>query len=71
MRHQRLGDRAAEVSLASGFVIEGVEDAEGRWPEPQREPDRRGLFLIGHRKADLEELADIFLLARLGFEANV
>jgi len=71
MRHQRLGDRAAEVSLASGLVIEGVEDAEGRRPEPQRKPDRCGLFLIGHRKAGGEEFADILFLAGLGFEADV
>ena len=37
--HQRLGDRAVQVALASRFVVERVEDREGGRAEPEREPD--------------------------------
>src|SRR5690349_5452969 len=43
--HQRLRDGASEVGLAAVLVGEGVEHAEGRRTELQREPHRGACFL--------------------------
>ncbi len=40
--HQRLGDRAVEVGVASGFIGEGVEDAEPVRPQLDGVPGRGG-----------------------------
>ena len=55
--HQGLRDRAGEMRLAAGFVVEGVEHAEGRRRQAQREPDRRGGFLAREGQTGGEESA--------------
>ena len=70
LRHQRLRDRPVQVTLARGFVAEGVEDGERRRSEPQREPQQRGRLLIGEGDSLAQEIGDLFLFAGLGFESG-
>ncbi len=53
VRTQRLRDRPVEVSLATGFVEEGIEDAEGGRAELQGESHRGGAFLLRQAEAGL------------------
>src|SRR5215468_11237422 len=70
IRPQRLRDRTVEVGLASGFIGEGIEDAEGGRPELQGEPYGGGDFSPCQVEALLQELGELLLLAGLGFEAD-
>ncbi len=58
------------MSLATGLVGEGIEDAEGGQAELQGEPHRGGAFLLCHAEAGQQELGDFLLFAGLGFEAD-
>src|ERR1700739_2339028 len=53
IRPQRLRDRPVEVSLATGFVGESIEDAERGRAKLQGKPDRGGAFLLRHAEAGL------------------
>jgi len=68
--HEGFGDGAGEVSLAAGFVFEGVEDGEGGGAEAEGEPDGRGGFLVGELQALFEEGSDLIGFAGLGFETG-
>src|SRR5579864_1444043 len=59
LRHERFGDGAVQMSLASAFVGEGIEDTEGRRPQAQREPYRRCCFLVGKGKSRFQKLCDL------------
>lgn len=56
------------MRLTTGVVVEGVEDREGGRRDPQREPEWRGGFVVGHRQARLEKGSKVGFLAGFGFE---
>src|SRR5215471_8888190 len=70
LRHQRLGNRPAQVRLASRFVDERVEDTEGGRTEPERKPHGRGRLLVGEFEALLQQGGHVLLLAGFGLETN-
>src|SRR5882724_3396736 len=53
VRAERVCDWPVEMSLATGLVGEGIEDAEGRRADLQGEPHRGGGFLLRHAEARL------------------
>src|SRR6266542_704271 len=70
LRHQGVGDPTRQVGLPARVVGEGVEDAELRRPEADREPRDRRRLLLDQRQASLEEAGHLRLLAGLGDQAN-
>ena len=70
LRHQGRGHLAAQVRLTARFIREGVEDAEGRRAEAQREPCAVAGLLLDDRQPALQELLHIALLARLRLQAH-
>jgi hypothetical protein len=59
LRHQGLRDWAAQVTLSPAVISEGIEDGERSRTQPQREPQKRGVFLIGEREAVAEKLGNV------------
>jgi hypothetical protein len=68
--HQGGGHLATKVGLATGVVGEGVEDAELRWAETDREPGDGCWFLLHQGQASLQEAGYLSFLAGLGDQAN-
>src|SRR5258708_17524424 len=58
------------MCLPACFVREGVEDAEGGWPELKTEPRRRGRLLLDERETGFEKRRDLRFLACLCLETN-
>ena len=58
------------MCLATGFIVEGVEDAKGRRAELQREPRDGARLGVGQRQRAGEKVGHCGLLAGLGFETD-
>src|SRR4051812_23804890 len=67
---QHRGGTPADVRLAFGVGLEGVEDAECRRPEPDRKERRRPGLLPDDRHHLPDQLLDGFLLSGLRLEPN-
>src|ERR1700712_3998719 len=65
-----LPNRTAKMALACRLVREGVDDAELRWAEPDREPWFRAGFPLDQRQRREKKFLDRAFLARLGLEPN-
>ena len=58
------------MSLSSGLICAGVEDAERSVADLQRVPVDGTVFLLRRRKGLLQKRADLIDLVRLGFETS-
>src|SRR5262245_27964757 len=68
--HERRSDAACEMRSPSIFVRKGVEDAEGRGSQTNREPHGRCRLLLDNRQAAAEEALDFRLFSRFRLHSN-
>jgi len=66
---ERLGDGPIKVGLSPGLIGKRIEYSERGWAQTQREPQRRGGFLLRHLKALFQEGGYVFLLPGFRFQS--
>src|SRR5262245_32887193 len=69
--HQSRRHLAVEMRIATGLVVERVEDSERGWPLLDREPRDRARFSVHQRQGGAQKIRNVLLLARLRLQRNI